>query len=190
MARKIQISKDIILKAALDLLIEDGYPIINIKTLSQKIGCSTQPIVWHFGNMDGLRKELAEYAFNYANEKMRSTAKGMEAFTNVGMAYIEIAFDEPHLFRYLYMSGGSGYLAGGFNVFTTADENAAMVEQIAIQLKIPIERVDVFYRNMMIYTHGLAAFIASGLIIASKEEVRQMIGHFSEELLPQAGVSI
>lgn len=189
MARKTQISKDIILQSALELLIEKGYQAVNIKTLSQKIGCSTQPIVWHFSNMEGMRKELAEYALNYANEKMRSPVNGMEAFTNVGAAYVEIAFEEPYLFRYLYMSGDSGCLAENFDILTTADENVAMAEQIAAQLKIPITKVDIYYRNMMIYTHGLASFIASGLIKATEEEVWKMIKNLSDELLSQASLS-
>lgn len=189
MARKIQISKDIILKSALDMLITDGYSTINIKTLAKKIGCSTQPIVWHFDNMEGLRKELAKYALNYANEKMRSSSIGMEAFTNVGVAYIEMAFDEPHLFRYLYMNGGSDFFAGGLDVFTTADENATMVEQISSQLNMPKEKTDIFYRNMMIYTHGLASFIASGLIKSTKEDVSQMIRIATDSFLSQADVN-
>ncbi|MDE5932335.1 MAG: hypothetical protein K2H40_07630 [Lachnospiraceae bacterium] len=40
------------------------------------------------------------------------------------MGYIDIAFDEPNLFRYLYMSGESGYYAGGFDILTTADANS------------------------------------------------------------------
>lgn len=69
MGRKTQVSKDVILQAALEMLIRDGYSAINIKTLSKEIGCSTQPLVWHFENMDGLRKALANYALMYANEK-------------------------------------------------------------------------------------------------------------------------
>lgn len=189
MARKTQISKEVILEAALEMLIRDGYSAINIKTLSKEIGCSTQPLVWHFENMDGLREALAEYALNYTNDKMRSNANGMDAFTNVGMSYIEIAFEQPRLFSYLFMSGDSGFIAGNLDVFTTADENGLMVEQIALQLKISIEKASVFYRDMMIYTHGLASFIASGLIKTTKEEAKQMINHLSEELLLQAGVS-
>lgn len=50
------------MQAALTLLIDEGISMINIKTLSEKIGCSTQPLVWHFASMDELRGELARYA--------------------------------------------------------------------------------------------------------------------------------
>ncbi len=55
MARKTTISKEVILDAALKMLIRDGYASVNVKTLAAEIGCSTQPIVWHFENMEGLR---------------------------------------------------------------------------------------------------------------------------------------
>ena len=71
MARKTQISREVILEAALKMLIRDGYAAVNIKTLSKEIDCSTQPLVWHFGNMEKLRKALAEYALDYAKEVER-----------------------------------------------------------------------------------------------------------------------
>jgi AcrR family transcriptional regulator len=185
--RRTQISKEIILDAALKMLIRDGYSAINIKTLSKEIGCSTQPLVWHFENMEGLRKALSEYALNYANEKMRShTQNSLDAFAGVGMAYINLAFDEPNLFKYLYMSGESEFQAGGFDVLVNADENAAIVEQIADSLKISKENVCSFFQNTMIYTHGLASFIASGIITSSKEEVAAMVMQTASAFLAQA----
>lgn len=103
MARKVQISKDIILQAALKMLIRDGYSSINIKTLAREIGCSTQPIVWHFDNMEGLRTALAEYAINYAKNKMNSCIENaVEVFEHTGRVYVEMAVKEPNLFRFLY----------------------------------------------------------------------------------------
>ena len=188
MARKTQVSKEIILQEALEMLIRDGYSAINIKTLSKEIGCSTQPLVWHFENMAGFRKALAEYALNYANGKMRSCVQnGMDAFAGVGMAYINLAFDEPNLFQYLYMSGESELRAGGFDVLVHAEANAAMVAQIADDLKIPKENVSSFFQNTMIYTHGLACFVASGVITSSKEEVIKMVRQAALTFLSQAG---
>lgn len=185
-----KIPKEIILQHALDMLIQNGYSSINIKTLAKRIGCSTQPISWHFGNMENFRVELTEYALGYANKKMLSAYEGMEAFSNVGTGYIDIAFDEPNLFRYLYMSGESGYHAGGFDVFTTADTNSDMVEQITKQLDISVDKVKDFFRNTIIYTHGLACFVASGLIKSTKEELYGMVKKGSDGFMLQAGIEL
>ena len=191
MARKVQISKEMILQAALEMLIRKGYSAINIKMLSKEIGCSTQPLVWHFENMEGLRKALAEYALNYANEKMRSCMQnGMEAFVDFGIAYINLAFDEPNLFKYLYMSGESGFQAGGFAVLVNADENAVIAGKIAGYVKISKEDASHFLQNIMIYTHGLASFIASGIITSSKEEVKAMVKQTANVFLSQANAKM
>lgn len=182
-----RIPKETILKHALEMLIRDGYSALNIKAVAKEIGCSTQPISWHFGNMEGFRRALTEYALNYANQKMLSSAEGMSAFSNVGLGYVNLAFDEPNLFRYLYMSGDSGYHAGGFDMFTSVGENAVMVEQIAEQLGIPVESAAAFFRNTMIYTHGLACFIVSGLVKATKDEINEMVNSAANGFLLQAG---
>lgn len=90
---------------------------------------------------------MTEYALHYANEKMLSASEGMTAFSNAGIGYIDIAVDEPNLFRYLYMSGESGYHAGGFDILTTADANSVMVKQIAEQAGIPVDKVKDFLRT-------------------------------------------
>ena len=185
-----KIPKETILKTALDMLIEDGYASIHIKSLAKRLGCSTQPISWHFGNMENFRHALTAYALHYANEKMLSAAQGMSAFSNVGKGYIDLAFDAPNLFRYLYMSGESGYHAGGFDILTTADANSAMADQIATQIGIPADQAAEFFRNTIIYTHGLACFLVSGLIKASKEEVYAMMEQGAHGFMLQAGIDL
>lgn len=185
-----KIPKETILQHALEMLIQNGYASINIKALAKRIGCSTQPISWHFGNMENFRNALTEYALNYANERMLSASEGMSAFSNVGIGYIDIAFDEPNLFRYLYMSGESGYHAGGFDILTTADANSAMVEQIAKQLGISADKVNDFFRNTIIYTHGLACFVVSGLIKATKEELYAMVNQGAYGFMMQSGFDL
>lgn len=190
MARKTQIGKDIILQAALELLIEKGYQEINIKTLSQKIGCSTQPLVWHFGSMDGLRTELGKYALLYVNRKLHPTSVGVQAFIDVGTAYVGIAFDEPKLFQYLYLSADSGYFGDGFDALMTRRDNVDLVEPIAMSLHITEEKALLFCKNMIIYTHGLASYVASGLVKATKDDVIQMMHQASEGFLIRAGVHL
>ena len=70
-----KIPKETILQHALEMLIQDGYASINIKALAARIGCSTQPISWHFGNMENFRNALTEYALVYANKKMLSASE-------------------------------------------------------------------------------------------------------------------
>ena len=102
MPPKTQIPKEMILKTGLDLVIREGYEVINIKRLAEELGCSTQPISWSFGNMEAFREELFQYALNYMNSQMRPNGKNpAAALFSVGETYVNMAFDEPNLIRYL-----------------------------------------------------------------------------------------
>lgn len=186
-----KIPKEKILKIALFLLIRDGYETLNIKTLAKELGCSTQPISWHFGNMDGLRKELADYAVSYSNKKMQPNAEnGFEAFTEVGNAYVNIAFEEPNLFRFLFLDGSSGYCIGGMEELCGLTENDKLIESIANYFCIDPKNAAEYLKNSIIYSHGILALVVSGVIKSDKKQVMQMINNAGYAFLLKAGGNI
>ncbi len=177
-----KVNKQMILDCALQMLIRDGYEASKFKSLAKELGCATPPISWHFGRMEGLRKELTDYAQAYADKKVLSSAgMGMMAFINVSKDYIDIAFDEPNLFKFLYMSG-----SGGPKALISGGASGAAIDQMARSMKIPRDNVSRFYLNTMIYTHGLACFAAAGVLTATKEQIVDMINETAHVFLVQA----
>lgn len=191
MARKTQISKEVILEAALKMLISDGYSAINIKTLSKEIGCSTQPLVWHFENMEGLRKTLSEYALNYANSKMRPSAENsIVAFEQIGTAFIHIAVNEPNLFRFLYLEGYSGSPAENFDAIIADKDNDELIKRISNDLDISEDSARRYLQNTITYTYGIATLSATGIIKASETEIMKLVNHAADAFLMQEGVHV
>lgn len=191
MARKTQISKEVILDTALKMLIRDGYSAINIKTLSNEIGCSTQPLVWHFENMEGLRNALAEYALNYANNKMMPSADdATQAFMQVGIAYVQIAILEPNLFRFLYMNGDSKFSLPSFGALKDYDNHNELIQRLSSVYHISEEKIGRYLQNTIIYTHGIATLVAAGIIKTSKEEVVRMLDYAGNSFRIQEGIPL
>lgn len=189
MGRKTQISKEVILEAALKMLIRDGYAAINIKTLSQEIGCSTQPLVWHFENMEGLRKALSEYALNYANKKMYSKAENpIEVFEKVGREYIKIAAYEPNLFRFLYLDRLPKSEANPFSAIIFKKENSKMIKEIASFFDVNEKEIEQYLQNTIIYAHGIATLIATSVLTATEDEIVDMIDLAADAFLLQIGI--
>ncbi|CDF07624.1 putative uncharacterized protein [Firmicutes bacterium CAG:95] len=60
-----RIKKEDMLQAALELVSRDGYAALNIKAVARELGCSTAPISWQFGGMDGLgvKDHILDYQF-------------------------------------------------------------------------------------------------------------------------------
>ncbi len=191
MARKTQISKEVILRTALEMLIRDGYSAINIKTLSNEIGCSTQPLVWHFENMEGLRRALADYALLYANQKMCPSAEsGLHAFEQVGRAYIKIALHEPNLFRFVFLNGSGCYPMENMVTLAEDKDNAGLIQMIADEFQISEQNAGQYLQDTIIYTHGLATFVATGIMRLSEQEMMRMIHQAGSDFLMQAGVPL
>lgn len=171
-----KISREMILNAALEMVSASGYASINIKNLAKQLHCSTQPISWHFGNMEGLRRELSAYAAAYAKKKLRPTAKSSRiAFTEVGMAYINLGFDEPNLFRFLYMGEGGNCCVGELNALTDFMGTPELAVGMSKELNLPVETVRLLMQNIIIYTHGIVSYAVAGVMKLTKGEVMDMV---------------
>lgn len=185
MARKTQISKEIILQAALELLIERGFSEVNIKTLSKKIGCSTQPIVWHFDNMEGLRIALGKYAREYANKKLYAV-DGNNTFGKVGRAYIGIALHEPNLFQFLYLSGKSDLNMQNLDGIKNDEENPVLIKNLSESLQISENAASRYLQDLIIYTHGIAALVVAGVIKSTESEIWEFVDNATNAFLLKA----
>ena len=188
MARKATISREVILEAALKMLIRDGYASVNVKTIAAEIGCSTQPIVWHFENMEGLRLALSEYAMEYAAKKAASNYENkLESFEFLGRSYVKMALKEPNLFKFLYL--GESPMGKPYNLKEVGRaKNKAMITMIAEQTGLNEEQVIRFVRNTIIYSHGIATMIATGVLKGTEKEMMEMINNAADAFILSEGI--
>ena len=188
MARKTMISREVILDAALKMLIRDGYASVNVKTLAAEIGCSTQPIVWHFENMEGLRLALSEYAMAYAAKKAASSYENkLESFEFLGRSYVKMALKEPNLFKFLYL--GESPMGKPYNLKDVGRaKNKAMITMISEQTGLNEEQVIRFVRNTIIYSHGIATMIATGVLKGTEKEMMEMINNAADAFILSEGI--
>lgn len=188
MARKATISREVILEAALKMQIRDGYASVNVKTLAAEIGCSTQPIVWHFENMEGLRLALSEYAMEYAAKKAASNYENkLESFEFLGRSYVKMALKEPNLFKFLYL--GESPMGKPYNLKDVGRaKNKAMITMIAEQTGLNEEQVIRFVRNTIIYSHGIATMIATGVLKGTEKEMMEMINNAADAFILSEGI--
>lgn len=188
MARKTTISKEVILEAALKMLIRDGYTSVNVKTLASEIGCSTQPIVWHFENMEGLRLALSEYAMVYAAKKAASGFENkLESFEFLGRSYVKMALKEPNLFKFLYL--GENPMGKPYNLKDIGRiRNKEMINMISGQTGLNEEQVIRFVRNTVVYSHGIATMLATGMLKGTEKEMMDLINNAADAFMLREGV--
>lgn len=170
MPAKKQITRDMILRAALKLLREQGYEAVNIRRLAQELGCSTQPVYLSFSGMDELRAALIPAAV--ASFEAYMTGGRPDCMARLyDMSYIRFAKDEPHLFCFLFMRA---------NAFSEIKRVLMpLIERSILELMvlygISHEEADLLHDQLWMHAHGIAAMIATDFCDWDMAKVERML---------------
>lgn len=62
MPPKPKITKQMILDASFAIAREQGYELINARTIAEKLNCSTQPVMYNFKTIEEIREETYRLA--------------------------------------------------------------------------------------------------------------------------------
>ena len=183
------ITKELILQASLDLLIKEGYSAVTIKNIAKSLHCSTQPISWHFGCMNGLREALLDYALQYVKEKYPTPLTNpFFSFYLTGKAHIDMALKTPNLFRFLYMGESGMQLNKNISLTIKYPSTTYSIPQIAEFLGIGANEAIDLTQTMLFYTHGLSSMIVGHTIDEPDDLIFQMFDRASVNLLTSYGI--
>ncbi len=160
MPAKAKVTWEMIVDAAFAVARETGAENINARTVSERLHCSTQPVMYHFATIEELKRTVYAKADLYHSEylmNLRSPAQGV--MLGIGMNYIRFAIEEPHLFRFLFQSdffGGSTLLE-----LIDAEELAPVLSAMQGALGIDRERTKKVFLTVFLFAHGYASIIAN-----------------------------
>lgn len=185
-----KIQKDTMLSVALQMVVDEGYQSVTIKTLAAKLGCSTAPISWQFGGMEGFRQELYDYACHYAEKKYYyNNGSQLATFEQNGFGTVDMALYEPNLFRFLYLSEKIvGVWDGIFEVPGGAYGKQAC-QGLAQALGLTEKQAADFMVAMMLYAQGIAVTLVCGNMHPDKQRVYAMIHQTGMVYLKGLGIT-
>lgn len=168
MARKISVTKDMLICAAFEITKKEGLREVTARKLASKAGCSTQPIFRIYSGMD----ELADEVFNLAVDDFSGfytnyPGKSEVPFVNLGMAYIEYAFQNPQLFKLLFLDDKrcEATLFGILN-----GKTGALHKEINKAAALGVKNPGDIFMKMWIFIHGAASMVITGDYDLSMEE--------------------
>lgn len=184
-----KIKKEDMLQAALKLIAKNGYAALNIKAVAKELGCSTAPISWQFGGMDGLREELIPFVEQYIENTYYSQSNNeFTTFEQRGKGTIDLALENPNLFRFLYTGERSQLLSTGFELHMDSLDADNLYQKMAEMLGITPKQVMDFAMTIMVYTQGIGTLIASGIVKDTKENMYCMLHNTGMTYLKGLGV--
>ena len=184
MGRKAQITRELILETALALLLREGSAAITVKTLAAEIGCSTQPIVWHFENMNGFRKAFFEYCMDYAKSQFTVwNGRLDDLLTETARGYITIACNMPNLFRFVFADNKEDCKASDVVQKLQLDNTKKIIHLLREEKGLDEQQAASFLMNYEFYIHGIASYTASGFVNYPEEEIIAMANRAKDAFL-------
>ena len=160
MPAKAKVTKEMIVDAAFAIARETGAENINARTVSEKLNCSTQPVMYHFATIEELKRTVYAKADLYHSEYLMNIKKPANgAVLGIGMNYIRFAIEEPNLFRFLFQSdffSGSTLLD-----LIDAEELAPVLSTMQGALGVDMEQTKRVFLTVFLFAHGYASIIAN-----------------------------
>jgi len=170
MARKEQISKQMILDGAFDLLKKEGVEMLTARKLASYIGCSTQPIFRVYKNMDELYSEVFECAKRYYEEYCLNYKKEFDTpFLDLGLCYVQFAKEELNLFKLLFLTKHND--ENTMYDLINGNENGFVIKELRRINNLDMNKAGDIFMKIFIFMHGMACMAISGELDLSKEEV-------------------
>lgn len=167
MARKKTITRDQILGAAYDLVVEEGFKSFTARNIAKRMGCSTQPIYLEFQSMGDLKESvLTEIKTTLKTKMARRYTE--DPIVDLGLAYINFALENRPLYRAVFVEDHFGVENMREYAMTTAAERLRGYEP-AREISKAQQRNTI--SGLWIVATGIANLMAPGFINISREQM-------------------
>ena len=147
------------------------------EALACSLNCSTKPLFRVYESMDALKQDVLVRLNDYYNSFMDSRMSNENRLLTQSIAYVESARREPNIFNTLFMNR----TCGGKRTaeILDADWNQESIRNAQEVTGLNEEQARSLFRDVWLYSHGVATQIVSNDIeVPQKEVVRLMQNAF------------
>ena len=173
MPPKPRITRTMILEAAYAIAREQGADLINARTLAQRLGCSTQPVLYHFVHMEDIRREVYRMADEYQTEYLLQLPEGQNPMIAIGLNYIRFSLSERHLFRLLFQS--DHFSGQSIADLINSPEMIPVLEVFQQEAELNREQARFLFKTLTMLIHGYASLLANNTMEYDEEEIIPML---------------
>ncbi len=187
MPPKVKITKEDIIKTAVELVRANGERSINARAIAAALNCSTQPVFSNFATMDKLQEAVIVAAYDRYLGFLKSEVESgrYPPYKAFGMAYIRFAKEEKELFKRLFMRDRTG------EDLSPSPDFEESVQMIMKANGVTAEKARLMHLEMWSCVHGIGVMIATSFLPLEWEMISDMltdvyqgirVRHLSEEI--------
>lgn len=160
MPPKAKITRDMVVVAAFEIARKTGAENINARTVSKKLNCSTQPVMYHFATIEELKRAAYEKADEYHTEYLMNIPDTQEdVMLGIGLNYIRFAVEEPNLFCFLFQSGFA--VEKNLTEMIDSEGLTPVISAMQEEMNRNIEQTKEIFVTLALFVHGYASILAN-----------------------------
>ena len=171
MPPKVKITKEEIVKTAVELVRANGVSSLNARTIAAELNCSTQPIFSNFATMDELQEAVIVAAHNHYLSFIKNEVESGKypQYKSFGMAYIRFAKEEKELFKLLFMRDRSETDTSPSSDFEQS------VEMIMKANGVTQETATLMHLEMWTCVHGIGTMFATSFLSLERDLISDVL---------------
>ena len=140
--------------------------------------------------MDEVRELVIRKAKELYGQYVEEGLQAQAAFRGVGMAYIRFAMEQPKLFALLFMRAPKD-ATDVSNILPVIEEHyERILQSVKEAYGVGEEVARKLYQHLWIYSHGIAAMLATGLCGYTPAQVEEQLTDVFRGLLGRYEVSV
>ena len=176
MPKKPTTTREAMIEGAFRLIREQGHEALTARNLAAFLGCSTQPVMYRFPNLDILKDLVYQKADAFHSAYLLAGGDLLE----IGLRYVRFAEEEPLLFRFLFQSGRFSGLS--LEDLILSPETAGVLSAVSTEEELSPEDAAAFFEPLAALVHGYASLIANNAMKYDPEAVRRALITVAEGL--------
>lgn len=175
-----------VLNTVLKITQEMGFEAVNARSVASKLKCSTRPIFTCYENMEELKNDFLDFAFEYYNQYVTEYRKSenIKPYLYLPLSYIKFAKEEMNLFKLLFINNMDLDMTQAndfYNELGNEEKAKAFSEMLGVQIG-PGKKI---FLDLFFYAHGIAVLTATGKLSFDIRDSEKMLMDFLSAFIQQ-----
>ena len=173
MPPKVKVTKEMILKAAFVIIREYGHEHLSVRSIAERLGCSTQPVLYSFRSIDEIREAVYELTDNYHTKFILSEGKEDNPLLVLGLNYVRFGHDERNLFRFLFQS--DKFAGKDMYSLLSDPQLSEVMKVVSDELKVNKAKARSIFLSLFVAAHGLASLLANNAMAYDRQQCKKIL---------------
>ncbi len=167
-APKAKSTREMIVQAAFEMARQEGAECINARSVAQRLGCSTQPVMYHFKTISLLKEAAYQRADEFHSDYIAQPHSD-DPMKDIGLNYIRFAAEEKNLFRFLFQS--DAFSGSTILDLIESGELRPVIGILSKEADITEEQAKAVFHAVFLCVHGYASILANNELICNEESI-------------------